>query len=95
MVAPVFPPSSNTFLDQFGMPTLLWRVLSLVGYPEVPRYTWVQIVPFGAMPWYIVTLVVSQNPTRLLWRGWSTKTDGQSPWEATQVATLDVLMDIA
>ena len=32
---------------------------------------------------------------RPLWHGWSIKTDGQSPWEATQVATLDVLMDIA
>ena len=32
---------------------------------------------------------------RPLWRGWSTETDGQSPWEATQVAALDVIMDIA
>ena len=27
--------------------------------------------------------------------GWSIETDGQSPWEAAQVASLDVLMDIA
>ena len=32
---------------------------------------------------------------RPLWHGWSTKSDEQSPWEATQVAALDVLMDIA
>ena len=32
---------------------------------------------------------------RPLWCGWSTESDGQSPWEAAQVAALDVLMDIA
>ena len=58
MAAPVFPPCSSTFLDQFGTPTMLWRVLSLVGYPEEPYYTWVQTVPFGDVPWYNVTLVV-------------------------------------
>ena len=91
MAAPVFPTGSSTFLDQFGMPTLLWRVLSLVGYPEAPCYMWVQTVPFGDVPWYNVTLVVPQNPTRPLWHGWSTESDGQSPWEATQVGALDVL----
>jgi hypothetical protein len=30
-----------------------------------------------------------------MWRGWSTKSDGQSLREAAQVAALDVLMDIA
>ena len=70
-------------------------MLSLVRYPEAPHYTWVQIVPFGDVPWYIVTLAVPQNPTRPLWHGWSTESDGQSPWYATQVAALDVLMDIA
>ena len=39
MAAPVFPTGSSTFLDQFGTPTLLWRVLSSVGYPEAPSYT--------------------------------------------------------
>ena len=95
MATHVFPPCSSTFLDQFGTPTLLWRVLSSVKYLEAPRYMWVQTVPFGDVPWYNVTLVVSQNPTRLLWRGWSTESDRKSPWEATQVAALDVLMDIA
>ena len=70
-------------------------MLSLVGYPEAPHYMWVQIVPFGVVLWYNVTLVVPPNPTRPLWHGWSTESDGQSPWEAMQVATLDVLMDIA
>ena len=95
MVAPVFPTSSSTFLDQFGTPTLLWRVLSSVGYPEAPSYMWRQAVPLGDVPWYVVTFIVPQNPTRPLWHGWSIETDGQSPWEAAQVAALDVLMDIA
>jgi hypothetical protein len=32
----------HTFLREFGMPTLLWRVLSHVGYPDgmKPRYFW-------------------------------------------------------
>ena len=95
MAAPVFPTGSSTFLDQFGTPTLLWRVLSSVGYPEAPSYTWRQAVPLGDVPWYVVTFIVPQNPTRPLWHGWSIETDGQSPWEAAQVAALDVLMDIA
>ena len=49
----------------------------------------------GDVPWYVVTFVVPQNPTRPLWHGWSIETDGRSPWEAAQVAALDVLMDIA
>ena len=52
-------------------------------------------MPLGDVPWYIVTFIVPQNPTRPLWHGWSIETNGQSPWEATQVAALDVLMDIA
>jgi hypothetical protein len=66
MATPVFPPHSSTFLDQFGMPTLLWSVLSSVGYPETPHYTWVQTVLFGDVPWYNMTLVVPQNPMRPL-----------------------------
>ena len=31
---------------------------------------------------------------RPLWHGWSTESDGQSPWEAAQVTALDVLMGI-
>jgi len=32
----------SNFLEEFGMPTLLWRVLSSMGYPEgrEPRYNW-------------------------------------------------------
>jgi len=32
----------SKFLEEFGMPTLLWRVLGSMGYPEgrEPRYYW-------------------------------------------------------
>ena len=36
------PHASETFLDMFGTPTLLWRVLSSVGYEEPPKYTWTE-----------------------------------------------------
>ena len=35
------------------------------------------------------------KPHKTIVDGWSIETDGQSPWEAAQVAALDVLMDIA
>jgi hypothetical protein len=36
MAAPA--PCSGTFLEQFGTPTLLWRMLRSVGYTEAPCY---------------------------------------------------------
>ena len=46
IAVPVFPTGSSTFLDQFGTPTLLQRVLSSVGYPEAPSYRTL------ARPWF-------------------------------------------
>ena len=41
-LAPREPCRKSKFLGEFGMPTLLWRVLNSVGYPEGkgPRYYW-------------------------------------------------------
>jgi hypothetical protein len=41
-LAPRERRSTDTFLSEFGMPTLLWRVLHDVGYPEgqEPVYSW-------------------------------------------------------
>jgi hypothetical protein len=33
-LAPREPRSTDTFLSEFDMPTLLWRVVHDVGYPE-------------------------------------------------------------
>jgi hypothetical protein len=43
MATPDAPVLSDTFLNAFGTPTLLWRVLHLVGYAEPPRYTWKEV----------------------------------------------------
>jgi len=41
-LAPREPRLKSKFLGEFGMPTLLWRVLNYMGYPEgkEPRYYW-------------------------------------------------------
>jgi hypothetical protein len=41
-LAPREGSSTDTFLSEFDMPTLLWRVLHDVGYPEgqEPVYSW-------------------------------------------------------
>ena len=41
-LAPREPRRKRKFLGEFGMPTLLWRVLNYVGYLEgkEPRYYW-------------------------------------------------------
>jgi hypothetical protein len=41
-LAPREHRTTDTFLSEFGMPTLLWRVLHDVGYPEgqEPVYSW-------------------------------------------------------
>jgi hypothetical protein len=37
------PIVSDTFLNAFGIPTLLWRVLHSVGYAEPPHHTWKEV----------------------------------------------------
>jgi hypothetical protein len=95
MAVLVLPPRGGTFLEQFGTPALLWRMLSSVGYTEAPRYTWTQSEALGDIPWYEVMLVVPLHPTNPLWHGWHAESDGHSLWEATQVTTLDMIMEIA
>ena len=43
-LAPGEPHCKSKFLEEFGKPTLLWRVLNLMGYLEgkEPRYFWSQ-----------------------------------------------------
>ena len=53
MVAPGAPVASDTFLELFGTPTLLWRVLPSVRYAEPPRYFWSKVVTKGEQ-WYDV-----------------------------------------
>jgi len=88
------PHASETFLDMFGTPTLLWRVLSSVGYEEPPKYTWREVENAGSLPWVDVQIIVPACPNNLQWLGWIVESNEQTPWEGTQVAALEVLLEI-
>jgi len=47
------PVGCENFLNVFGIPTLLWRVLHSVGYHELPQYHWIEEYVEG-QPWYEV-----------------------------------------
>ena len=66
MVAPGAPPHSDTFLAMFGTPTLLWRVLNLVGYAEPPRYFWREVAAKG-QPWYDVRMTIPARVDNPQW----------------------------
>jgi hypothetical protein len=95
MAAPRLPDGSDTFLKDFGTPTLLWRVLSSVGYDEAPHYTWESHPPIGDVPWFDVTLDVPPHPSRSQWHGWNTIADRHTLFEAAQDVALHVLMEIS
>ena len=75
MVAPGALPRSDTFLAMFGTPTLLWRVLNLVGYAEPPRYFWREVAAEGQL-WYDVRVTIPARVDNPWWQGWSIKSDG-------------------
>ena len=75
MAAPGAPPHSDMFLAVFGTPTLLWRVLNSVGYPEPPRYFWREVAAEG-QPWYDVRVTILAYVDNPQWQGWSIQLDG-------------------
>jgi len=87
------PHASETFLDMFGTPTLLWRVLSLVGYEEPSKYTWREVENAGPLPWVDVHITVPACPNNPQSLGWIVESDEQTPWEGTQVAALGVCVE--
>lgn len=92
MAAPRALVRSDTFLEKFGTPIVLWRVLRLAGYEKAPCYTWEHEPPVGTIPWCTMKLYVPLHPSKHQWCGWVVKTDGQTPWEAIQVVALQMLM---
>jgi len=54
MDVPASPRPSDTFLSEFGTPTLLWRVLQSVGYTEPPQYSWWDVDMAGELQWFAV-----------------------------------------
>ena len=78
------------FLGLFGTPALLWRVLHSVGYTEPPRYLWSQEYVEG-QPWFELQVTIPARTQAPQWQEWRAKFEGKSPWEAAQVAAIEVL----
>jgi hypothetical protein len=70
-LAPREHRTTDTFLSEFGMPTLLWRVLHDVGYPEgqEPVYSWneSQLAEDGITVVEIIVPALGDAPE---WDGW-------------------------
>jgi hypothetical protein len=77
------------------MPTLLWRVLNLVGYPEgkEPKYYWhKEQLGDGALVY--VEAMVQARGDGSDWSGWSFGAKGRTLEEAASRAAFLVLRDI-
>ena len=86
-------PQSGQFLEQFGTPTVLWRLLKSVEYVEPPLYFW-KPAETMVQPWFDVWVTIP-----VLERGWSfpgikVEVDMRTPWDGAQLAAFEVLTDI-
>jgi hypothetical protein len=77
------------------MPTLLWRVLHDVGYPEgqEPVYSWNenQLAEDGIAVVEITVTALGDAPE---WDGWHLEFEGRTPVEGAEGATFRVIRDI-
>jgi len=94
MDVPASPRPSDTFLSEFGTPTLLWRVLQSVGYTKPPQYSWWEVDMTGDLQWFAVQGVIPPHGGRPAWTGWTNNSNGQTPWEAAEVAGHAMLLNI-
>ena len=69
---------NDTFLDVFGTPTLLCRVLNFVGYMEPPHYLWMEEYLEG-QPWFEVQLAIPALAQAPLWQEWKVESEGRTP----------------
>ena len=83
------------FLGEFGMPTLLWRVLSYVGYPDgmEPRYFWTN-EQLGEGLLVTVEAIVHPRGDGSEWTGWHYESTGRTTEEAADRAAFGILRDI-
>ena len=84
---------SETFLEMFGTPTLLWRVLHYVGYTKPPLYSYNEVYMEG-QSWYEVQLTIPARTQAPVWQEWKAESEGKSPWEGAQVVAFEVLSQI-
>jgi hypothetical protein len=77
------------------MPTLLWRVLHDVGYPESQEtvYSWSEseLVEDGLAVVKIIVPTLGDAPE---WDGWHLEFEGHTPVEGAEGATFRVIRDI-
>ena len=77
------------------MPTLLWRVLSYVGYPDgmEPRYFWAN-EQLGEGLLVTMEAVVRPQGDSSEWTGWHYESTGRTAEEAANRAAFGILRDI-
>jgi hypothetical protein len=83
------------FLREFGMPTLLWRVLSYVGYPDgmEHRYFWAN-EQLGEGLLVNVEAIVRPRGDGSEWTSWCFESTGRTAEEAAERAAFGILRDI-
>src|SRR5919205_2190700 len=91
------PRCAKKFLKEFGIPSLLWRVLQSVGYPKgkEPRYQWSNQPKSqhqSLIPVEIVIPAKSENAS--LWCGRLFVARGRNPWEGANVVAYKALKDL-
>jgi hypothetical protein len=94
-LAPRERRNTDTFLSEFGMPTLLWGVLHDVGYPEgqEPVYSWSenQLAKNGLAVVEVNVPALGDAPK---WDGWHLEFEGRTLVEGTEGAAFRVIRDI-
>jgi len=85
----------SKFLEEFGMPTLLWRVLSSMGYPEgrEPPYYWNKD-QLGDGTLVGIEAVVPSSGGDPAWGGWVYESRGTVPFHGASRAAFAVLRDL-
>jgi hypothetical protein len=85
----------NTFLSEYGLLTLLWRVLFALSYPEgdEPRYFW-EGRPRSGGEGIWVTIVVKPRADNPVMCGWHFGSSGRTPREGADRAAYKILQDL-
>ena len=83
------------FLAYFGLPTILWRVLHAIGYPEgsEPKYSWQKYL-YGQDSLVHVEIQVKALEGRPDWAGWRIITKGACAKDGANRAAYLVLKEI-
>ena len=84
-------------MDEFGMPTIVWRVLDSVGYPEgrEPQYCWTRVQFLEDRYLYTIEAVVPEHAEHdSVWCTRRFAAQGRTTWEGANAAAYVVLRDL-